>query len=381
MMPERRPLGVARMIDPTVEWLMERIDSAESADELRDLRDRLHRRMEALLPDGPDVSVERFNAILNGMHDALIRRAVFLSEEAMARAGKGTPPVPYAYLLFGSGGRREQTLSSDQDSGLLYEDPGPGPDPEAVRAWFREMARLIVRTLERAGYPPCDGNVISANEAWCDGFSGWTAKVDGWFDDPIWEHVRYLLILSDGRAVSGDERLAGRLRDHFFRRVRSHPGIAGRMLQNTMRYKPLIGLFGQLLPERYGEDTGTIDIKYGAYIPLVSAVRLLAIISGIRETSTLSRLRRLRELGRLPPQDAEALEAAWAFFLRLRLLAASRNRGGLYANNGKVAVTLLTKPMRRELRLHLGTVQRLRHSLQRQISGRFRPGNDGGDPT
>jgi len=369
------------MNDPTLVRLVEEIGSTGNADALRDLRDRLHLRMEALLPGGDGESVEQFNAILNGMHDALIRRAVVLSEEVMARAGKGAPPVPYAYLLFGSGGRSEQTLSSDQDSGLLYEDPGPGLDPEKVRAWFRELGGLIVKTLERAGYPPCDGNVISANEAWCDAFSGWTAKLDRWFDDPHWEHVRYLLIMSDGRAVSGDERLAARLKDHYFRNAKGHPGIAERMLQNTMRYKPLVGLFGQLLTERYGEDAGSVDIKYGAYIPFVSAVRLMAVTGGIRETSTLSRIRRLRDTGRLFASDAEACEAAFGFFLKLRLLAASRNKGGLYANNGKVAVTLLTKPMRRDLRHHLGTVQRLRHSLQRQIAGKFRLIHDGGDQT
>jgi CBS domain-containing protein len=365
------------MNDPTIDGLIEEIGSAEDADALRDLRDQLHRRMEAMIP-GDDV--ESFNAILNGMHDALIRRAVFLSEEAMARAGKGAPPVPYAYLLFGSGGRREQTLSSDQDSGLLFEDPGPGLDPEEVRAWFRELARLIVKTLERAGYPPCEGNVISSNEAWCDAFPVWAEKLDAWFDDPHFEHVRYLLILSDARTVWGDDRLAVRLKDRYFRNMRAYPGIAERMLQNTMRHKPLVGLFGQLLPERYGEDAGSIDIKYGAYIPLVSAVRLLAITGGIRETSTLSRIRRMRETGRLSAQDADACETAFGFFLKLRLLAASRNKDGVYANNGKVPVSLLTKPMRRELRLHLGTVQRLRHGLQRQITGKFRPGEDlGGD--
>jgi Predicted signal-transduction protein containing cAMP-binding and CBS domains len=369
------------MNDPTIVRLIEEIGSTENADELRDLRDRLHLRMEAMIPGDSGESVETFNAILNGMHDALIRRAVFLSEDAMARAGKGAPPVPYAYLLFGSGGRCEQTLSSDQDSGLLYEDPGPGRDPEAVRAWFRELAGLVVKTLERAGYPPCDGNVISSNEAWCDALPAWTARLDAWFDDPHWEHVRYLLILADARTVCGDERLAVRLKDHYFRNTRAYPGIAERMLQNTMRYKPLVGLFGQLLPERYGEDAGSIDIKYGAYIPLVSAVRLLAITGGIRETSTLSRIRRLRETGRLAAPDADACEAAFGFFLKLRLLAASRNKGGLYANNGKVATALLTKPMRRELRQHLGTVQRLRHSLQRQIAGKLRPDYDGGDQT
>ena len=36
--------------------------------------------------------------------------------------GFGKPPVPYAFILFGSGGRSEQTLWSDQDNGLIYEE-------------------------------------------------------------------------------------------------------------------------------------------------------------------------------------------------------------------------------------------------------------------
>src|SRR5690606_3811567 len=138
-------------------------------------------------------------------HDALIRRAVCLSEEALARAGRGSPPVPYAYLLFGSGGRAEQTISSDQDSGLIYGNPRLGQDAAAVHAYYGELAERIVASLQAVGYPPCEGGVISTNPEWCDSLAGWQAKLDSWFGEAHWEVVRYLLIVADGRMVYGDK--------------------------------------------------------------------------------------------------------------------------------------------------------------------------------
>src|SRR5690606_27425735 len=139
-----------------------------------------------------------------------IRRAVVLSETQMARLGHGPPPVPYAYLLFGSGGRREQTLTSDQDSGMLYDDPGPDRDEAEVHAYFLTFSARIVETLQAIGYPPCEGSVISSNADWCASLRGWQAKLDTWFAEASWEQVRYLLIMADCRAVYGDSQLADR---------------------------------------------------------------------------------------------------------------------------------------------------------------------------
>ncbi|MGK9617154.1 DUF294 nucleotidyltransferase-like domain-containing protein, partial [Salmonella enterica subsp. enterica] len=36
-------------------------------------------------------------------------------------AEKGDPDVPFSWLCFGSEGRREQTLFTDQDNGILFE--------------------------------------------------------------------------------------------------------------------------------------------------------------------------------------------------------------------------------------------------------------------
>jgi len=356
------------MEDPVLAWLIETIGSADDIDQLRSLRDQAARRMESL----SSLSAEQFNQDLNAVHDALIRRAIYLSEEAMARAGKGSPPVPYAYLLFGSGGRREQTRSSDQDSGLLYDNPLAHQDADAVRAYYGELADRIVESLQAVGYPPCEGEVISSNPEWCDSLGGWQAKLDRWFGEPHWEVVRYLLIIADGRIVYGDEQLAARLYDHYGRDALDNPVIVRRMLDNTMRHKVLIGMFGQLLRERYGEETGSLDIKYGAYIPMVNAIRLLSIQAGIRKSGTIERIHALRDAGRMSDGEADSCLEAFRFLLGLRAMALDRLVDGMYTNNGKLADRQLTPDVKKRLRQALRTCQKLRRSVVRQTAGKLK---------
>ena len=40
----------------------------------------------------------------------------------LAEERQGTPPVPYAWLAFGSAARGEMNMASDQDNGLAYAD-------------------------------------------------------------------------------------------------------------------------------------------------------------------------------------------------------------------------------------------------------------------
>ncbi|HUC93532.1 MAG TPA: DUF294 nucleotidyltransferase-like domain-containing protein [Paenibacillus sp.] len=357
------------MNDPVMARLYGLVGTAGHVGELRSLRDQIQQRMQSLLPSA---SVEQFNNDLNGMHDALIARCIFLAEQEMARAGNGSPPVPYAYLLFGSGGRREQTLASDQDSGMLYDNPPESMDGEQVRHYFHTFSQVIVDSLRQVGYPPCEGNVISSNPDWCDSLRGWMEKLDRWFDEAHWEAVRYLLIIADGRIVSGDPSLSDRLKEHYFRDTLDHPVIVRRMLENTLRHKVLIGIFGQLLTERYGRESGSLDIKYGAYIPLVNSIRLLAIQAGIRTTSTLERIRALREAGKLSEHDADNYASAFRLFLRLRLYTTALAEEGTYGSSGKLPGSRLTKQLARELKRGLLTGRKLQRRVLRQTLGKLK---------
>ncbi|WP_424766754.1 DUF294 nucleotidyltransferase-like domain-containing protein [Paenibacillus sp. sgz302251] len=355
------------MSDPVRLQLLKQISSAADVEGLRNLRDQVHEQMDALLPTRP---VEQFNEQLNEVHDAVIRRSIILAEAEMARLGKGSPPVPYAYLLFGSGGRKEQTLSSDQDSGVVYEDP-VSDLAEDVKLFFQELCHLIVQNLQQVGYPPCEGNVLSSNPEWCLSLAEWSHKLERWFEEPAWEAVRYLLIVADGRCIFGEERLVAALKDSFFTDTLNHPVILKRMLDNTLRHKVLLGVFGQLLKEQYGEDAGSLDIKYGAYIPMVNSIRLMSIQAGIRETSTLDRMRMLVEAGKLTAAEAAVYEQAFRLFLRLRLMTTEQLADGLYANNGKLSSRKLTKEMTDELKSSLRLGKKLQRAVFKHTMGRL----------
>ncbi|MBK9778332.1 MAG: CBS domain-containing protein [bacterium] len=96
------------------------------------------------------LKVGQIGRVFASLNDALIRRLCRLAE-----ADLGPPPCPYAWLVFGSEGRMEQALLTDQDNALVYarrsgctgvlrppgrargERPGDGPAsrPVPAAAW------------------------------------------------------------------------------------------------------------------------------------------------------------------------------------------------------------------------------------------------------
>ncbi|WP_438448608.1 DUF294 nucleotidyltransferase-like domain-containing protein [Gorillibacterium sp. sgz5001074] len=339
------------------------IESARDIETLRGLRDRIHEGARSV---PQETLPEDWNEWINGIHDRLIRFAVSEAERELAESGLGAPPVRYAMLLFGSGGRREQTMWSDQDNGLIYENPAPGL-AEQVRLYFETLGSLIVEKLFRLGYPPCEGNVMCNQPLWAQSVDGWRSTLDAWMEDPNWENIRYLLIVGDMRCIHGDHELAGVLKERMHERVAGSRELLGALLRNTLRRKVSLGVLGNLIPERFGEDMGGIDIKYGAYIPLVNAIRLLAIRHGLLESGTLDRIGAMQRRG----LEEEKLTVDWrnAFdtVLRLRSLTSSKLEDGYYQSSGVLPGALLTKSRKQELKAALRTGQKLHKYVEKTI--------------
>ncbi|MFC5405703.1 DUF294 nucleotidyltransferase-like domain-containing protein [Cohnella soli] len=308
---------------------------------------------------------------LNELHDALIARTIALAENDLARMGLGAPPVPYAYMLLGSGGRREQTTYSDQDSCLVYADTADEDKAALYRVYFARLSEKIVNDLIAMEYPPCEGEVMSNNAEWRLPLSGWMEKIDGWFAEPAWENVRYLLIFADARHIYGDSALADQVKSHFFGDMLNHPVIAKRMMENTIRRKVLVGVFGQLLTEQYGEDAGSLDVKYGAYIPMVNAFRLLAIQANIRETSTFGRIECLRRAKLLDDDEAAEYAEAFSFLLEIRMFTETPNESVRLTASGKIPAERLTKVLRTQLKKALKSGRKIQRRVQREMQDRF----------
>jgi CBS domain-containing protein len=330
----------------SLEQILPRISQSESFGDLRMLRDQVHEMFREHLLFSYSLEIHES---VNEVHDALIQRTIKLSEMILEERGFGSPPVKYAFILFGSGGRREQTLWSDQDNGFIYEDSDVY-SVEDLESYFLKLITIILDGLGITGYPPCQGNVVSSHAQWRKPYSEYVQMMKDWFEEPNWENARYLLIMADMRSIYGALSLVSELRNEFHEYVKQHPSILQPLLSNTLHHKASLGVFGQIITERYGEDAGGFDIKYGTYIPIVNGIRLLAIQAGIQRSSTLARLHALVSGNHIDEHMAGEWEQAFTIALRLRDLTPFQLENGLYTTRGKLTAEQLTKERRQDLK-------------------------------
>ncbi|WP_160645200.1 DUF294 nucleotidyltransferase-like domain-containing protein [Chengkuizengella marina] len=342
-----------------------RISNAVSFEHLGEERNQFNQMIQNFLSSIEEIKIKEIT-LINEIHDLFIQRTITLSEIELEDRGFGPPPVSYDFILFGSGGRFEQTLWSDQDNGLIYEDTNHD-QKETIDAYFKELAVCIEQGLEKAGYPPCDGKVICTNSLWNKSLEEWVIKMNDWFEDPHWEHVRYLLILADSRSVYGEGKLVKKMKDIYLKKVTSTSTILDKMMHNTLHHKILLGVFGHLIKEQYGEKAGGLDIKYGAYIPMVNGIRLLSIEAEIFETSTLERIQKLKQLNVVPERYALEYESAFTHIFKLRFKTLYKEENGLYTSNGILKAKQLTKDQREKLKSSLRIGNKLQKYIKKKI--------------
>lgn len=337
------------------------IRSAASVTSLRDMRMRMQ---EGLMVQYSSVDIHEWNRLVSNMHDTVMSRAASLCEDLLQKEGAGNPPAPYALITFGSSGRQESTLWSDQDNGLIT---GIGSDdPTATRQYFEKFSTRLSVILEKVGYPPCPGNVMLSNPLWRHHLSGWEQQLRTWRSDLNWEQVRYLMIMLDMRHIHGDIKLTEGLHEMMMNvlyddKADSRGGtqdFTAALLRNTIRHKAALNVLGQVITEQTGEHAGDFDVKYGLYLPMVNAVRYLAIQHGSHPSSTLDRIQQLTPLEEIVGIPVESCRRAMETALWLRILA----NGSNYLPHS----LLKHKNIKPKLREALMTVRQLYRGLQRQ---------------
>jgi CBS domain-containing protein len=278
--------------------------------------------------------VSRDHYKLNELHDDIMKQVLELSmKQVISRIGP--PPSPFSFFVMGSAGRLEQSFCSDQDHGIIYLDQS-----NEVKAYFLALGKEISKGLYLAGYPYCDGGVMSSNPFWCKSQSEWEEQIKTWALAASWESIRYLLIFIDGRSVYGRNNLIEGLKNIVFQTVQKEQLLL-RISNNTLNLKKGIGVLGQLLVETHGKHSGSVNIKEVALFPYVNTVRLLAIKNNLLETATLSRLEKLQV-----PYN-EVYKAMFLKLLNYRLLFTSQKD---YESGHFLPIDILSKEQKNELK-------------------------------
>ncbi len=313
---DNKPLGILEDKDiiayesKNAVFLIKEIDKAKTVEDLRYLYNLVKEQVVELVLHGTDP--EKLGEYISEINDRFMKRAVYI---ALNRLGE-EPLVPFSIMVLGSEGRREQSLKTDQDNALIYQDY-PMLDFEP-RAYFERFSKTYVDVLLEIGFPPCLGNVMVSNPFWRRSAKEWEQAVSDWIEKPKPENILNIAIFFDFRNVFGDQTLVQRLWEHVRRSIEKNPGFIPFLAVDAVRFKPPLGFFKNFVVEDSGEHKGEIDIKKGGIFPITQGVRALALESGITQQNTFERIEELGKLGILSQDYAKDLKEAYRFLLALR---------------------------------------------------------------
>jgi CBS domain-containing protein len=170
--------------------IIKEIEKAQSLEELRYLYSISQDTVYQLFQSG--VGVERIGRLISEINDKIMARAVFLTIREVGQE----PPLNFSILVLGSEGRREQTLKTDQDNALIYDDSLPMLDIEP-KDYFSKFANTYTEILLSIGFPPCPGKVMVNNPQWRKGASEWKNTLREWISKPEPENTLRLGMFFD----------------------------------------------------------------------------------------------------------------------------------------------------------------------------------------
>ncbi len=273
-------------------FLLKRIERLE----LSQYGQALGRLVENLLNGG--VPALRIGEIVATLNDALIRR---LLRQAEARLGP--PPVPYAFVVYGSEGRKEQALLTDQDNALVLGQ-------ETGTDYFRALAEAVVEGLHQAGFPYCQGGFMATR--YRQSLAAWQEMLLQYMENPEPQALLEAQIFFDFRPVHGQLELTP-LEELILERARRGVFLY-HLAKASLAFRPPLGLFGRLQA-----PSGELDLKRAGIAPIVSLARLYGLLAQSRARATLARLNAAAQAGHLSLATSETLAEGYAFLFELRL--------------------------------------------------------------
>ncbi len=287
------------------------ISSADSVEDIIDIHKQLPGLIQNLISSG--AKVKNVTMLITTISDAILDKLIRFAINEL-----GAPPVRFVFMILGSEGRKEQTLKTDQDNAIIFEDVSE-ESLQRVQDYFIKFGEKVCTWLDQAGYAFCEGGVMAKNPKWCQPLSVWKEYFSTWIHAAEPEDLLQSSIFFDFRDGYGDEDLIDQLREFLFDSLGGWSGFFRHLTENALHFKPPIGFFRNFVVESKGEHRDSFDIK-NAMMPIVDFARIYALKNRIEETNTQERLNRLYLRKVLSWQDYNEIEQAYSFLMQMRFM-------------------------------------------------------------
>ncbi len=332
------------------------VRNAVSVESLAQLREDIRSLVDRMIAHG--ASPEQVTRLITLLNDHTVSRVIELCMEQ-----HGDPGVEFTWLVFGSEGRKEQTLYTDQDNGILFEASSQ-EEANAIRQKLLPLAREINLALDDCGFTLCKGNIMAGNAELCLSREEWTRRFSKIVREATAENLLYSTIFFDLRAIWGPLEGCQILRREMLALIRSNDVFQRLLAQASLQHKPpLGGLFRDFSLDKKGAEKDTLDLKIKGLTPFVDGARVLALSHGIESSNTLERFRQLVSKGVIERLDGDAYAEAYHFIQLIRMQQHQQQARNELAYSNRIYPDELNHLDRRILREAFRQAQRLQASI------------------
>ncbi|MEF8811345.1 MAG: DUF294 nucleotidyltransferase-like domain-containing protein, partial [Bacteroidales bacterium] len=289
------------------------IHEAEKAEKIRELK-TIHSKLPVLINALIEVSTKTRNItnIITILADAISRRIIDMAIEEL-----GQPPCDFAFMTMGSEGRMEQTLKTDQDNAIVFEDQG-NETPAETYSYFQKLGERICKDLNYVGYNYCEGNNIAQTPKWTQPVSVWKEYFSSWINSSDPQSILDSSIFFDFRCLYGKEEFIDTLRQHVNKVTVNKPVFFYHLAQSIIKFKPPLSIFGNIVGNHQGADENIISMKK-ILLPVTGLIRIYALQNKVNETNSVLRLKQLYEQKVLNRSLYEELLQSYNFLMYQRL--------------------------------------------------------------
>ena len=252
------------------------------------------------------MAIEQLTQVIVALNDRLVEHAILL-----VTADAGIEDIDFCWIALGSEGRMEQTISTDQDNGLIFAVP-EAATADAIRTRLLPVAQRINQLLAQIGFPLCKGGIMAGNPMWCLSLAEWKSRFGGWMRTPTPAALLNAAIFFDFRALHGNGGLADALLVWLLAEAKQRPAFLRMLAANALTASPPLNFFGDM------SESGKVDLKGRGARPFIDAARVLALAHGAAATNTAQRMR-LAAPQENAVVESDAMVDAFQFIQTLRL--------------------------------------------------------------
>lgn len=282
-------------------FFIRKIEEARSISDLTGYYQRLMLLVRGMIEI--DAGSEIVLKLIADISDPIFTRVIELAVDKL-----GKPPVDFAFILLGSAGRSEQTLATDQDNAIIYDDC-EGQAAEEAATYFKKLGEKAAADLNSIGFKYCKGEIMASNPKWCQPFEQWKKYFTEWVTTAEPKDLLDIKIFFDFRQVYGGDALTDKLQEHITRITSGYNPFFVYFAENIIGYQ---------VPDEAVKLKSPFDIKK-VMLPLVDAMRLYGLKKKVNDTNTLVRLRMVFKQDALSDTLYNNAQQAYTFLMQKRL--------------------------------------------------------------